>query len=249
VTLYWQAVGPVAQDYTVFLHLLGPDGERYAQHDDPPLRGIQPMTHWQVGEVLPDRRVLELPADMPSGRYRLEVGLYELASGHRLPVADASGTTRGDVLTLDYVQVLELGAAPPQPAELLEVEFVGDGDRIQLLGYTLPEESASPGGTLDLILYWQALEPVSTDYTVFVHLLDGEDRIRGQGDGLPADGAYPSSFWDADEIMVDERLVMVHADAPDGSFRLVVGLYELATDRRLSTEEGDSVALTEVRIE
>ncbi len=249
MTLYWQAVGPVAQDYTVFLHLLGPDGERHAQHDDPPLRGLQPMTHWQPGEVLPDRRVLELPGDLPPGRYRLEVGLYELASGHRLPVTDAAGAARGDVLTLDYVRVPEPGAARPQPAEPVEVEFAGDGDRIRLLGYTLPERTAAPGGTLDLTLYWQALAPVSTDYTVFVHLLDGEDQIRGQGDGPPAAGAYPSSFWDAGEIVVDERLVAVHADAPAGTYRLAVGLYELATDRRLLTGEGDSVDLAEVRIE
>jgi hypothetical protein len=239
-------VGPVAQNYTVFLHLLGPGGERYAQHDDPPLRGIQPMTHWQAGEILPDRRSLELPQIMPPGRYRLEVGVYELGSGHRLPIADAAGTAMGDVLTLDYIRILEPGAGQPQPPERLEVEFTGDGDRIRLLGYALAERATEPGGTLGLTLYWQALAPVSTDYSVFVHLLDGEDQIRGQGDGPPAAGAYPSTFWDVGEIVVDERLVAVHADAPAGSHRLVVGLYELATDRRLSTGDGDGVDLGEV---
>jgi 4-amino-4-deoxy-L-arabinose transferase-like glycosyltransferase len=249
VTLYWQAVAPVSQDYTVFLHLLGPDGERYAQHDDPPLRGIQPMTHWQAGEVLPDRRLLELPVDMSPGRYRLEVGLYELTTGHRLPVADADGTGSGDVLTLDYVRIPEQDAALPQPAEMVQVDFAGGGDRIRLLGYTLTERTAVPGGTLGLTLYWQALAPVQTDYNVFVHLLDVEEQIRGQGDGPPAAGSYPSSFWDVGEIVVDDRLVAVHPDAPAGNYRLAVGLYELATDRRLSTAETDRVELGEVRIE
>ncbi len=73
-TLYWQATGPVDGQYTVFVHLLDADGQRYAQGDGPPLRGIQPMSHWQPGEVLPDRRD-HRPAARPAAR--------PLQPGHR----------------------------------------------------------------------------------------------------------------------------------------------------------------------
>ncbi len=49
--------------------------------------------------------VLELPRDLPPGRYRLLVGLYEDASGLRLPVFDASGQSVGDSLSLELIPV------------------------------------------------------------------------------------------------------------------------------------------------
>jgi len=128
------------------------------------------------------------------------------------------------------------------------VEFGGNGDRIRLLGYTLADAAAAPGDRLALVLYWQAPVPPGTDYTVFVHLLDEEGQIRGQGDGPPAGGFYPTSHWDPGEIVVDSRQVAVDAGAPPGTYRLVVGLYVLSTDRRLLTEEGDQVLIDEVQI-
>jgi 4-amino-4-deoxy-L-arabinose transferase-like glycosyltransferase len=248
LTLYWQPVGPVSGDYTVFVHFLGPDGERYAQADGPPLQGLQPTTHWLAGETLPDRRALDLPVDLAPGRYRLVVGLYEPASGDRLPVTAAGGGSLGEALTLDYVRVLAPGEAPPSPAQRVDVDLTGDGDAIRLLGYTLSARTAAPGDTLELALYWQALASVSTDYTVFVHLLSPGDEIRGQGDGPPVGGTYPTSFWDPGEIVVDEHQVSVAADAPAGTYRLAVGLY-LPSGRRLVGPDGDRVFLAQVEVE
>ena len=86
--LYWQATTPVAEDYQVFVHLLGEDGQRWAQKDGPPLLGTRPTSSWQPGERLTDRHGLLLPSDMPSGSYHLRVGLYRLSDGSRLLTAD-----------------------------------------------------------------------------------------------------------------------------------------------------------------
>ena len=98
-TLYWQATGPVDGQYTVFVHLLDAGGERYAQGDGPPVRGLQPMSHWQPGEILPDRRTIDLPPDLPPGRYSLAIGLYR-ANGSRLPISTAAGQPLGDTFTI-----------------------------------------------------------------------------------------------------------------------------------------------------
>ena len=252
LTLYWQAMAPITAEYTVFVHLIGADGQRYAQDDSPPLGGVQPMARWQVGETLPDRRSLDLPDDpssLASGRYRLEVGLYpsNLESGERLPAADATGRPLGQALPLDFVRVLPPDGALPAPAQVLQADFAGNGDQIRLLGYTLTG-GAAPGGALGLTLYWQPLARVGADYTVFVHLLDAQDEIRGQGDGPPAGGFYPSSFWDPGEMVVDERQVSVDADAPAGTYRLAVGLYVLPSGQRLAVAGGDRILLGEVEI-
>jgi hypothetical protein len=128
-------------------------------------------------------------------------------------------------------------------------DLTGNGDRIRLLGYTLAAQTADPGGQVGLTLYWQALVPVQTDYTAWVHLLGANDQIRGQGDGPLVGGFFPTSYWDPGELVVDERAVAVDADAPPGSYRLVAGLYILSTGQRLSAADGDRLALDEIRIE
>lgn len=107
LTLYWQARAPIAVDYTVFAHLLGPDGRVWGQVDRMPVEGHRPTSGWLPGEVLVDRYVLPVAADAPPGVYRIEVGLYEAASGQRLPVQDADGKLLPDdrVLLDSQIQV------------------------------------------------------------------------------------------------------------------------------------------------
>ncbi|MBI3732329.1 MAG: glycosyltransferase family 39 protein [Chloroflexi bacterium] len=81
--LYWQATGAVAGNYTVFAHLLDRDGVLRAQQDNPPVAGTSPTSTWAVGAVIVDRYDIILPSDLPAGRYRFEVGLYD-ADGARL---------------------------------------------------------------------------------------------------------------------------------------------------------------------
>jgi hypothetical protein len=90
----WQATGPVAASYTVFLHLLGPDGRLVAGQDGLPVNGYRASTTWQPGEAIVDRKAILVPADTPRGDYTLEAGLYDPQTGRRLPLLDASGADR-----------------------------------------------------------------------------------------------------------------------------------------------------------
>ena len=86
LTLTWQAVGPVAGDYTVFAHVLSPDGSKAAQRDTRPCGGECPTDTWQPGEIIVDRYELELSADSPPGPYRIALGLYLLETLDRATV-------------------------------------------------------------------------------------------------------------------------------------------------------------------
>ena len=90
--LAWQAVAPDGRDYTVFVHLLDGAGELVAQSDGPPQGGAYPTSIWSAGEQVADTRALALPGDLPPGEYTLFVGLYDPASGARLPAIDVTGT-------------------------------------------------------------------------------------------------------------------------------------------------------------
>lgn len=90
-TLYWQPLTTIREDYTVFTHLLSPQGTLLAQVDRQPLQGLVPTSRWLPGGVYADRFDMELPADVPSGEAQLEVGLYQLATMDRLPVVTSDG--------------------------------------------------------------------------------------------------------------------------------------------------------------
>jgi len=96
LTLYWQAEGPADLDYTVFVHFLGPDRRPHGQVDRPPAAGSAPTTSWAPGQVVVDTMSLSVAADAPPGMYRVAVGMYDAATGGRLPVTDASGRALPD---------------------------------------------------------------------------------------------------------------------------------------------------------
>jgi hypothetical protein len=76
VTLYWQPVQSLAIDYTSYVHLLNKDGQGVTQSDHRPGGDFYPSSYWQPGELLQDRHILNLPADLPADSYQLRVGLY-----------------------------------------------------------------------------------------------------------------------------------------------------------------------------
>lgn len=93
LTLTWQAVEPVSEDYTVFVHLLSPSDVRVAQIDVRPCAGECPTNTWRPGEILTERHSLSMPPDAPLGPYHLAVGLYRLETGERVAVVGRQGGT------------------------------------------------------------------------------------------------------------------------------------------------------------
>ena len=176
------------------------------------------------------------------------MGFYDPNSGDRLTVTGAGGQEIGSALTVDYMTIPAPDALPAVPDHPVDLDLEGNGDQIGLLGFSLEDVSVPAGGILPLTLFWQAQGTVTKDYTVFVHLLDPAGAIRGQGDGPPAAGFYPTTAWDSGEVIVDEHVVAVDPDAPPGIYQLVVGLYELSTGVRLSTLEGDRVYLSDIEV-
>jgi len=90
LTLHWACLAPVERDYTVFVHLVGPDGLPASQADAPPVGGDYPTSLWSPGEIVLDGHLIPTEG-LPPGTYRLRVGMYLLETGERLPAADGAG--------------------------------------------------------------------------------------------------------------------------------------------------------------
>jgi len=104
VTLYWQSLAEMDQDYTVFVHLVDQTGRIYSQHDGQPTAGLYLTSEWKEGEVIEDVHLIEVPADIPAGRYSFRVGMYLLSTMERLQIS--SGMVQADHLVLGSVEVL-----------------------------------------------------------------------------------------------------------------------------------------------
>jgi|GEM_PF-403989 len=85
----WQALRPLDQDYTVFFHVLGPDGNRWGQQDTMPQGGKLPTSQWRPGQVVQDQYQILLAPDAPiGGDYRYLLGLYRWQTGQRLTTGE-----------------------------------------------------------------------------------------------------------------------------------------------------------------
>jgi len=104
VTLYWQSLAEMDQDYTVFVHLADQAGRIYSQHDGQPAAGLYPTSKWEEGEVIEDVHLIEVPADVPAGSYSLKIGMYVLSTMERLQTS--SGTVQADHLVLGSVEII-----------------------------------------------------------------------------------------------------------------------------------------------
>jgi hypothetical protein len=102
LTLYWRAEKPVAKSYAVFVHLVG---EKFNPKLNNPLWGqidripSPPSSGWRVDETVPDTYVVKIDADAPPGKYKIEIGMYDAATGVRL------ATDSGDSIVIDEIEI------------------------------------------------------------------------------------------------------------------------------------------------
>ena len=218
LTLYWSSRVPIQAMTRAFVHLLDPKGNVVADSNTGPAADFH-LSLFPQNQIIPDRRVLSPDAALPPGKYALEVGVYQPANGARLPVWIDNVQSANDRVLISPLKVAS-GFAPSLHVEPLDIRF---GKDIRLTGFSLSGER--------LELLWQDIHPVDRDYTVFVHVLDSENKIVAQNDHQPQDGTYPTSIWDAGEQIQD----VVNLTLPRaGKYKIEIGLYDVETMQRLN---------------
>lgn len=115
------------------------------------------------------------------------------------------------------------------------------GEEVRLLGYRLDAIDAHPGGSIYLVLYWEALRPIETNYQVFNHLYDG--TMWGQQDGTPGCALRPTVLWEPGQVLRDEYTIPIDPSAPAGDIPLLVGMYDLITGERLPIRGPDGLPI------
>ena len=98
-------------------------------------------------------------------------------------------------------------------------------ETIKLLGYDIAPATARPGDELTITLYWQPVQPLSVDYTSFVHLVDEAGQGLTQSDLQPGGDYYGSHYWQVGEILRDQHTLTIPPETVAGNYYLQVGMY------------------------
>jgi hypothetical protein len=226
----WQALHPMAEDYTVFVHLIGPENSRVAERHTYPGLGRFPTSLWPVGRAFCDtyRVQIEPWAEVPI-RYHLEIGLFDAETGRRLQADNPEGNPVEPPIVAD-VAVTSRDAVPVRPQQPSAAKL---GDLIALRGYDAPA-TARPGETLTVTLHWEALAPPDDAFVAFVHLWrPGDPLPLAQHDSPPRLGWYPTTVWQQGDAVLDAHPLEIPADLPPGRYPLWAGLYRAADGTRL----------------
>jgi 4-amino-4-deoxy-L-arabinose transferase-like glycosyltransferase len=239
ITLRWVTEHPPDDELRIAIRLTDSEDRTWAVRDSQPLNGLRPFSEFVPGEVVEDHEGLLVPAGTPPGRYTVELGLYRKESGRWLDPRGPHGQRAGPNVTLGQVDVVPPDRVPPP--ESLPIAFplwaqLEDG--IRFLGYSLPPGPFRPGEPLPLELFWQAQKTPSDDLRVFVQALDDTGKIWGARDTPPVEGAFPTSRWLAGSLVRDPQPLVLDPATPDGTYRLIVGLYRPGDGKRLHILRG-----------
>jgi hypothetical protein len=242
--LYWRAAEGLP-DLEVALALVPTSGgDPVLLWRGQPVHGTYPTERWPPGTVLLDQYGLRIPQDAPAGDYAVVLTAHDRGSGEQV----------GKAVPLSELQLEAIDRKMIVPP--IEHPWQANlGDHVEFLGYALDRTRVQPGGTLHLTLYWRALSEMETSYTVFTHLLDRTNQIRGQQDNAPLHGTYPTTLWVPGEVVVDPYAIEVDADASSGKHAIEIGLYVPETGERLPVLDGagqvtgDRILVSEVEVE
>ena len=113
------------------------------------------------------------------------------------------------------------------------------GTMIRLAGYDLSIAPTATEPQVGITLYWLVIDQPEKDYKVFVHLVDLDWVLHGQGDSYPLDGRFPTHAWRVGDLIVDSHRVYFDQPVPAGKYKFGVGWYLESTGERLPIVRND----------
>jgi hypothetical protein len=246
LTLYWRATTAVHQPLFSVIRLINATTEEVWTRTENLTPGGLATHLWNADMQLADPYTVVPPAYLPPGDYALDIALYR----HGEDAVPVLAGKQGDALRRKPLALAQVYHPPNvSPTPLVPdrpVEYT-IADEIGLVGYDAPERSA-PGDVLRVTLYWHALQPVSTNYKVFVHLLGPDGRLYAQDDSLPVQWSYPTTLWEPGEYVRDEHVLTIDPMALRGDYVLSVGVYDANTGERAIVRDPAGLEIPEGRV-
>jgi hypothetical protein len=110
VSVFFKVLQPIAEDYTVFVHLEDSEGKMERMNiDHKPSGGIYPTTQWKPGETVRDDFNIYIPPGSPVRSVTLWMGLWEPRSDTRLKLLNPDAVRHDGK---DRILLAQIAVAP-----------------------------------------------------------------------------------------------------------------------------------------
>ena len=209
MVLIWRADGGSQAELETTVRLINEAGLEYATVRRPAGYEAYRTTDWPEGRQVVDRYQIPLDPGNPPGRYALQVGL-----GVPGEIGDADTVAELDVSASDLSADLFV---PP-------IRRGRNFGELRFVGYELPDETAGPGRSLRIVVWWNAPGVPRVDYSLAYRLIDpnGEElrAVLNRGAG----NTFATSDWRPNRIVKDVATLSLPDDFPTGTHTLQVGV-------------------------
>jgi hypothetical protein len=220
-TVYFLNEGQLPSD-RFYVRLVDADDYVWAQDMVRPRPGFEDAFRTREA-VVEGEATLALPVGMPPGQYVLKMGYENGQTGQS--IGEFSLAADADDITVKLPRVFPaLGSIrPPVP---LDFVFLNE---LSLSGYELSPDRVTPGKSMWLTLYWQALADVSHDYVVGLQLLDATGAEATYWLGRPVRSSYSTDQWQMQQVVQDPWRLDLPAGISPGDYTLRLALFDAET--------------------
>lgn len=220
-TVYFINEGQLPSD-RFYVRLVDADDYVWAQDTVRPRPGFEDA--FRTRDVIVEgEATLASPVGMPPGQYVLKMGYENGQTGQS--IGEFVLLAEGDDIIVKLPQVF-----PPsgtiRPSVPLDFAFQ---DELSLAGYELNTDRITPGKSVWLTLYWQALTDVSHDYVVGLQLLDATGAEATYWLGRPVRSSYSTDQWQMQQVVQDPWRLDLPPEVLPGDYTLRLTLFDAET--------------------
>jgi mannosyltransferase len=219
--LYWQALGPMEQNYSLTLTFQDSEGNEYLRQDQALSTDYFLPPAWPEGTPIRGRVDVHLPPDLPALTYQVDLQVLDPSAHRNLDLVDDRGAPLGQRLLLEQLQLAK--SAMSQGATNIQnplQENMGEG--LQLRGFDVPRRDYSPGDTLRLTLWWQRVGSTMSNPQIHFRLLGSGDAVAWESTEALLPGYAPVQ-WQMNEVNRAIYRLALPSDLPGGDHLLQVG--------------------------
>jgi len=246
--LYWKAQRRLDTEYSAYARLQDAQSNLWGPKDSRRpgrYRGYPLTTTWPLDEyALDSYQMLVLPGT-PPGEYDLVVGAFSKATLEELDVLDEQGRAVGTSLVVGELTVVR----PRKPPSIKEVDIkhprpCNFEDELELLGYDIDRSAVQAGEGVHLTLFWRGLREMGQSHAVLLQLVDDGEGIKAEETFPIASEAYPTTQWQAGEVVRSQHYFLIPAGTSAGRRQL-----QLAVIDREGMPLTAAIDLSELEIE
>jgi hypothetical protein len=224
VDLYLSAQRAVEGDYMAYARLVDGDGRLWSLPDNGRPDGYRPPPSTQIWPTDAYGHWAYLTYTLPGtppGRYWVEIALFERETWRGLNVLDGQGRVTGVSERIGPVEVIRPRAPPAIDTLGLDHAIerqVAPG--LRCLGTTQTRRSAQAGDAFQITAFWEATALPPADYFLEIALVSPTGATLLASDLPLGRSEYPTSRWDAGEIVRSPHSLRIAAALQAASYTI-----------------------------